>query len=195
MSNESQHVSPCSPCQSLALFMEDSTNYCCQKQRLNFHSSSQIHCKYCDGVAFTVFQHASIKGVRQRFTSTASLEDGYCEVTIPIINTWRNNGSSAWNGSRFKHICAFYVEITNSPRVKLKMSCYNHDYNMTVWIFGSKLYWLSLTAGCVKLQHPASSNRVRHNGERVPASVLMPVSIWFIVIVLEPVTYTSQKHS
>ena len=44
--NEGQRVSPYSPRQSLALFMENSTNYCCQKQRHNFHSSSQICCKY-----------------------------------------------------------------------------------------------------------------------------------------------------
>ena len=41
--------------------------------------------------------------------------------------TWRNKGRSAWNGSRFEHICAFYVEITNIQGVKLKMSCYNRD--------------------------------------------------------------------
>ena len=50
-----------------------------------------------------------------------------------------------------------------------------------------------MTAGCVKLQLPASSNRVRHNGERVPAAVLVPVSIWFTVIMLKPATYTLQK--
>ena len=44
--NEGQRVSPYSPRQSLALFMEDSTNYFCQKQRHNFHSSSQIRCEY-----------------------------------------------------------------------------------------------------------------------------------------------------
>ena len=27
--------------------------------------------------------------------------------------TWRNNGRRMWNGSRFEHICAIYVEITN----------------------------------------------------------------------------------
>ena len=42
-------------------------------------------------------------------------------------------------------------------------------YNMTAWTFGAKLWWLPLTAGCVKLQIPASSSRVRHNGERVQA--------------------------
>ena len=41
--------------------------------------------------------------------------------------TWRNDGRSAWNGSRFEHIFAFYVEITNIHGVKLKMSCYNRD--------------------------------------------------------------------
>ena len=46
-----------------------------------------------------------------------------------------------------------------------------------------------------KLQLPASSNRLRHNGERVPAAVLVPVSIWFIVIMLKPANNTSQKHS
>ena len=40
---------------------------------------------YCGRVAFTVFKHADIKGVRQRLTSTASLDDGYCEATIPVI--------------------------------------------------------------------------------------------------------------
>ena len=44
MCNQGQRVSPYSPRQSLALFMEDSTNCCCQKKRLNFHSSSQIRC-------------------------------------------------------------------------------------------------------------------------------------------------------
>ena len=45
---------------------------------------------------------------------------------------WRNNGRSPWNGSRFKHICAFYVEVTNIHKVKLKMSCYNCDLDRSV---------------------------------------------------------------
>ena len=65
---------------------------------------------------------------------------------------------------------------------------------MTARIFGAKLYWLPLTAGCLKGQLPASSSRVRHNGQRVPPTVLAPVSIWFIVIVLKPATYTSKKQ-
>ena len=40
-------------------------------------------------VAFTVFKHADIKGVRQRLTSTASLDDGYCEATIPVVKGQR----------------------------------------------------------------------------------------------------------
>ena len=40
---------------------------------------------YCGRVAFTVFKHADIKGVRQRITSTTSLDDGYCEATIPVV--------------------------------------------------------------------------------------------------------------
>ena len=39
---------------------------------------------YFGMVAFTEFKHADIKGVRQRLTSTAPLDDGYCEATIPV---------------------------------------------------------------------------------------------------------------
>ena len=64
----------------------------------------------------------------------------------------------------------------------------NDKYNITVRIFGAKLLWLLLTAGCVKLQLLASSRRVGYNGERVPVAVLTPVLIWFIVIMLKPTT-------
>ena len=40
---------------------------------------------YCGRVAFTVFKHADIKGLRERLTSTASLNDGYCEATILVV--------------------------------------------------------------------------------------------------------------
>ena len=58
-----------------------------------------------------------------------SLQTGIVRRQLPSLKgtTWRNNGRSAWNGSRFKHICAFYVEITNIHGVKLKMACYNRD--------------------------------------------------------------------
>ena len=39
---------------------------------------------------------------------------------------------------------------------------------------------------------PASSSRVRHKGERLPVAVLAPVSIWLIVFMLKPATYTSK---
>ena len=48
--------------------------------------------------------------------------------------TWRNNGRSAWNGSRFEHICTFYVAITNIHGVKLKMSCYIRDLDRSVGV-------------------------------------------------------------
>ena len=105
--------------------MEDSTNCCCQKQCHNFLLSSQIHCKYYGRVAFTIFKQHDIKGVRQPLTRTASLEDRYCEVTIPIVKG-HHNGQSAWNGSHLEHISAFYMEITNIHGVKWKMSCFNH---------------------------------------------------------------------
>ena len=89
---------------------------------------------YCGRVAFTVFKHTNIKGVGQRLTSTTSLDDGYYEAKIPFVKgtTWRNNGRSTWNGSRFEHTCAFYVEIINIHSVKLKMSCNNRDYSQSV---------------------------------------------------------------
>ena len=40
---------------------------------------------YCGRVAFTIFKHADIKGVRQCLTSKTSLDDRYCEATIPIV--------------------------------------------------------------------------------------------------------------
>ena len=40
---------------------------------------------YRGKVAFTIFKHADIKGMRQRLTSTASLDDEYCEATIPVV--------------------------------------------------------------------------------------------------------------
>ena len=40
---------------------------------------------YSGKVVFIVLKHADIIGVRQRLTSTASLDDGYCEATIPVV--------------------------------------------------------------------------------------------------------------
>ena len=66
--------------------MEDSTNYCCQKQRHNFpFLRFDVNKFYCGRDAFAVFKHADIKGVMQRLTSTASLDDGYCEATVPVV--------------------------------------------------------------------------------------------------------------
>ena len=76
--------------------MEVSTNHCCQKQRHNFQSSSQIRVNvfYCSKVDLIVFKHADIKGVRQHLMSTASLtDDGYCEaIKVPFHNDISPNG-------------------------------------------------------------------------------------------------------
>ena len=50
---------------------------------------------------------------------------------------------------------------------------------------------VTLTAGCVELQVLASSSRVRHNGNRVPAATFTPVSIWFTLITLEIAAQTT----
>ena len=44
-----------------------------------------------------------MKGSRYRVTSTASLDDGIVRQQFPVAKgaTWRNNGSSMRNGSRF----------------------------------------------------------------------------------------------
>ena len=58
---------------------------------------------YCGMVASTVFKYADIQGVRQRLTSTASLDEVRWQFPSLRGTTWRNNGRSAWNGSRFEH--------------------------------------------------------------------------------------------
>ena len=59
-------------------------------------STSQAHCPLTKGI------------VRQQFPSLRG-------------TMLRDNGRSMWNCSHFKHICAFYVEITNIHKVKLKV--------------------------------------------------------------------------
>ena len=134
--NKGQRVSPYSPRQSLALFMEDSTNYCCQKQRHKFRSSSQIRCLCIRfivvGLLLPYLNTPISKAWGSASRAQRPLTTGIVRRQFPSLRgtTWRNNGRSAWNGSRFEHICAFYhvyAEITNIEGVKLKMSCYNRD--------------------------------------------------------------------
>ena len=129
--NESQRVSSYSPRQSLAWFMEDSTNYCSQKQRHNFHSGSQIRVNmfYCGRVALPYLNTPILKAWGSASRAQRPLTTGIARRQFPSLmgTTWRNNGRCAWNGSRYEHICAFNVEITNIYGVKLKMSCYNRD--------------------------------------------------------------------
>ena len=57
-----------------------------------------------------------VKGARQGLTSTVSLDTGIVRRQFPTLRgtTWRNNGTSAWNGFRFEHVCDIYAEITNN---------------------------------------------------------------------------------
>ena len=130
--NEGQRVSPYSPRQSLALFMEDSTNYCCQKQHHNFHSCSQIRFQIGFIVVGLLLPYSTmpiLKAWGSASRAQGPLTSGIVRWRFPLLRgtMWRNNGRSAWNGSRFGHICAFYVVITNIHKVKLKMSCHNYD--------------------------------------------------------------------
>ena len=116
--NEGQRVAPYSLCQSLGLFMEYSTNYCCQKQLHSFHSSSQIRCKYVFvvvGLLWPYLNMSILKAWGSGSRAQRPLTTDIVRRQFPSLRdtTWRNNGGSAWNGSRFEHICAFYVEITN----------------------------------------------------------------------------------
>ena len=71
----------------------------------NYVCRSFVNMFYCGRNRKNEFKHADMKGVRLRVTSTASLADGHCEATIPVVKgtTWRNNWSSTRNGSRFEH--------------------------------------------------------------------------------------------
>ena len=79
---------------------------------------------YCGRVAFTVFKHAILKAWGSASRAQRPLTTGMVRRQFPSLRgtTWRNNGRSAWKGSRFEHIYAFYAKITNIHGVKLKMS-------------------------------------------------------------------------
>ena len=116
--NEGQRVSPNT---FRANHWQDSTSYCSQKQRHYLHSGSKIRVNmlYCGRVVLPYLKMPILKawGSASRAQRPLTLRG----------TTWRNNERCAWNGPRYEHICAFYVEITNIHGVKLKMSCYNRD--------------------------------------------------------------------
>ena len=118
--NEGQRVAPYSSRQSLALFMEDSTNYCCQNNVTTFIQVPRfvVNMFYCSRVAFIVFNHADIKGVRQRLTSTASLDDEYCEATTPVVNTLRPRQ----NGRHFTDDTFKRIFLNENVRISIKIS-------------------------------------------------------------------------
>ena len=74
---------------SLTPFMGNSTNHnlCvkCNITTFNYVCRFIVNMFYCDRILFNGFKHAAIKGVRQHFMSTASLEDGHCGTTIPAV--------------------------------------------------------------------------------------------------------------
>ena len=67
-----------------------------------FHRVIADSC-YCVRIILTAFKHFDMKGSRYRVTSTASLDDGIVRQQFLVVKgaTWRNNGSSTRNGSRF----------------------------------------------------------------------------------------------
>ena len=89
--NEDARVSPWSPCQYLVLLWWIPPGvHLCPKQHCSYLLSSQI----CSGrILLTGFKPADNKGVKQRVTSTAFLDDGYRDATIPFVNghhvTWQ----------------------------------------------------------------------------------------------------------
>ena len=113
MCNESRRVSPYSPRQPLALFREDSINYCCQKQRHNFHSSFQIRCKYvyCGRVVLPYLHTPISKARGSASRAQRPLTMGIARRQFPSLRgtTWHNNGRNAWNGSRSEHIYATFT--------------------------------------------------------------------------------------
>ena len=66
--------------------------------------------------------------------------------------TWCNDERSAWNGSRFDHICAFYVEITKIHGLKLKMQCHNldKDWSVAVWCPNGIIQYRSVVEDNIK---------------------------------------------
>ena len=112
MCNESQRVSPYSPRQPLALFREDSINYCSQKQRHNFHSSFQIRCKYVIVVGLPLpYLHTPISKARDSASRAQyPLTMGIVRRQFPSLRgtTWRNNGRNACKRLS-KHIYATFT--------------------------------------------------------------------------------------
>ena len=122
MCNKGQRVSPYSPRQSLALFMEDSTNYCCENNVITFIQVRRfiLNMFYCGNIAFTIFNTRILKAWGSASRVQCPLTTGIVRRQFPSLRgtMWCNNKRSMWNGSRFEHKCAFYVEITNIQGVK-----------------------------------------------------------------------------
>ena len=107
-------------------------------QLLLSKATSQLSLKFSDslwiwfivvGLLLSYLNTPMLKAWGSASRAQRPLTTGIVRRQFPSLRgtTWRNNGRSAWNGSSFEYICAFYAEITNIHGVKLKMSCYNRD--------------------------------------------------------------------
>ena len=108
--NEGERVSPFSIRQSLALFMGGTTNYCCQKQHRNCRFKYRIRCEYLLCLFYCVSpllntlisELSGSASQAQRRLTTGIARRQFLSLRGP---TWRNNGRSAWKGSRFEYHC------------------------------------------------------------------------------------------
>ena len=82
---------------------------------------------YCGKIIFIWFNHVDIIGVKQCSTSAASLDDRYCEATIPIGECDLTMGAAHETALASSTIFVFQVENFNIHGVDLKMSSYNRD--------------------------------------------------------------------
>ena len=127
--NEGECLSPYSPCQSttpleiLAIIAVKSSN-----ATFNDICRSIENMFYCDRIILAVLSTPISKVWGSVLRKQRPLPTGIVRWQFPSSRgtTWRNNGSSTRNGSRFQHhIRIFITENTKIHEVKLKMSFYN----------------------------------------------------------------------
>ena len=139
-------VAPIQPSVTAASHLQSRRDSDCQIWELLLSkTTSQLSFKFSDslwiclievGFILPHFNTPILKTWGSASRAQRPLTTGIVRWQFPSLRgtTWRNNGRSAWNSSRFEHICAFYVEITNIHGVKLKMSCHNRDSDRSVGV-------------------------------------------------------------
>ena len=122
--NEGQRVSPYSPRQSLALFWRfHQLLLSMATSQLSFRcSDSLLICFIVVGLLLPYLNMPILKAWGSASRAQRPLTTGIVRRQFPWLRgtNWRNNGRSAWNGSRFEHICAFYVETTKNSRGEIE---------------------------------------------------------------------------